>query len=187
MYRPGWDEPVPTLVSAFQSLWSFARFSSGAPSSASWEATTARMIYVPVAIPRQVLVKAMWWVNGSFNNAEGIEAGIYRDTGGYQPGAKVASTGIITQGTADQLQIASLSGGTVVLTPGTYWLALGATAIASTADVTFFRNSSSASMDAFHKYYETATPGSWPSTATPLESTSNAAWLFGIVTTAYPL
>lgn len=189
MFQPGWTEPMPTMVAAYHSMWSLGRSFLAVPSSANWETTGLRMIYAPITIPRLVVVKKMWWLNGTANTSMNIEAGIYRDTGGFQPGAKVASTGAVTQGAGNYIQTADLSTGNAVLPPGVYWLALGGSVSDASTDISFFRTSGSSSQEGFYKYQESTgpQPGSWPSTATPVEASNSTLWVYGIVTTAYPL
>jgi hypothetical protein len=124
----------------------------------------------------------MYWANGVTVSASyNVEAGLYLDAG-YQPDAKLITTGSVAQGTASEVQFADITD--TVLGPGRYWLHMSC----SSASATFFRSTiaSNTTDELFKCYQASVGPGSAPATATPLKGVSQNAYLFGFATTASP-
>lgn len=187
MFRPSpYDEPIPTLVSTFHSNWSVMR-PVQVPSSAVQETTsTTRIIWGVIDVRRVIVAKGMWWANGvTAMDVPEVAGAIYRSSGGGYPGAKLAQTAATVHSGANRLQYAALSGGSVVLTPGPWWLGLAFDCRIEVAD--WFRSSGSSSIDAYYKMMQNSvTIGSLPATATPVEASNSSLWVFGLATTLWP-
>lgn len=76
-------------------------------------------VYQPLAIRSPFLVRKFWWANGA-TAAGNVDAGIYS-----VGGARLASTGSTAQSGTNVIQSAAPSGGSLLLTPGSYVLGLG--------------------------------------------------------------
>lgn len=168
-------EPVLNMVSTFCPWSSLFGSHTAAPASGAFESGN-RALYFPLYIPTECQVKRMWWANGATVDAGyNIDAGVYRDAG-FQPGAKIVSTGSTAQGTASQVQFVDVTD--TWLTPALYWLAISC----SSTSATFLRAAPLNLTDAWFKMIE-ASALPLPATATPSEATSNAVLLFGFSTT----
>jgi hypothetical protein len=179
-YSPGWAPVLPMIgTMTFGVSASATEMSGGAvPSSGSYESANAA-VYMPLLLPFGLVVRRLWWVNGSTVSASySIDCGIYADAGGI-PGSKLISTGSTAQGTASEVQLVDVAD--TSLAPGRYWMAIAC----SSASATLLRSLSNSAWDAVLRFEETsALP--LPATATPVESTSQNIYLCGFATTASP-
>ena len=104
-------EPVPPMVSMWTDGWGTVSegLAASAPASATYESSNAG-VWFPLRVPSYVVAKRMWWANGSTVSATyNVEAGIYANTGGGKPGAKLATTELVLQGTASQVQFSGFN------------------------------------------------------------------------------
>lgn len=100
-------EPIPPMVSPWTRGWGTVNEGvlDTTPTSTGWPNGNLGF-YFPFYVPTTCVARRMWWVNGStVSTAYMIEAGIYTDAGG-KPGARLATTGSIPQGTTTQIQFA---------------------------------------------------------------------------------
>jgi hypothetical protein len=178
VYAPGWGTIIPPMVSVFnkQIGWMAEDLAGSAPSSASF---AGDVHYYPIVLCAGCVVRRVWWANGATTTGGAtVEVGVYANSS-YGPGAKLIS-GSATQGTASQVQFADVTD--TSLAPGLYWLALVAS---TTTNTTFFLSSVvSANFEGALKFQQTGT--TLPTAATPVESSSTHAYLFGFATTASP-
>lgn len=180
-YQPGGINFAPTMVMAWgywSSDWANTGFN---PASGAWESAN-RAVYAPIVVPQQTVLKRFWWTNGAtVGTAYSIEAGLYADAAGA-PGAKIVTTGSVTQGTANRIQFADVTD--TVVAPGRYWLYLSC----SSTSATIHRNTNlSVGVTKLIRFEQDSVgPGSAPATATPATSTANNQPVFGFSTTATP-
>jgi hypothetical protein len=107
---------------------------------------------------------------------------IYAATATGVPGARIVECAATTQGTASQVQFVDITD--VPIPPGRYWIGLAASTATNT---TFFRINTNGSSDAYARCEQSGiTVGALPSTATPVESSGVAFYVFGFATTASP-
>lgn len=183
MYRPPQSQPAPPMVSSWTLGWGLVSEGTAGspPASATWESAN-RGVWNPVLVPVACVARRMWWANGSTVSASyNVEAGIYTSVD-YLPSAKLVTTGSVAQGTASTIQFADITD--TVLSPGMYWLYMSC----SSASATFFRSSASTANWAklIRFTQDSVGPGSAPTTATPVASSSTSIVLFGFATTASP-
>lgn len=180
MFTSPYREPILPMVSSY-GPWgvkysSADCFDSAAPASITWTANLAQ--YYPVLVPTTCVAKQVWWANGATMVATGnVECGIYRDAG-FKPGAKLVS-GSALQGAVNQVQFVDITD--TVLTPGLYWMAL----VMTSGTMTGRSSSIDSTIDAARKFQESSAYP-LPSTATPVEATSGAIFLFGFATFSFP-
>lgn len=177
MYRPGYPEPQPTLVSTFDVPSEWAMFThANSAISGTWIANTY-IVYEPIVIQRRVLARAMWWANGATVTSN-MGAAIYTDHAtDHKPDRLLVQTASTAQSGTDQMQVADITD--TVLVPGIYWLALCATSVSST----IYRVSMSIAYSAWHHFQQGGvTPGSLPATASPGTGTTNNVYVFGFAT-----
>ncbi len=171
-------EVAPPMVSMWTAGWGFITegIAGTAPASATYESAN-RGVYFPLWVPCVTVAKRMWWANGATATGN-VEAGLYRDSGGYKPGDKLVTTGSVGQAVTNTLQFADITDTT--LTPGRYWLYLSCSSTSST----FFRSAlfSVAVDDLFRFDQASIGPGSAPSSATPAEASTNSVYVFGFAT-----
>jgi hypothetical protein len=176
MLTAGYLEPVPDMVSPYTKAWGFMdeALAPAPPGAGTYEAAD-RGIYYPLYVPTTCVARRMWWVNGGTATGN-IEAGIYLDAG-YKPGVKLVTTGTIGQSGTSAVQFADITDTT--LSPGLHWLYISGSSTSST----LLRCNTEAWDEIVRFQQASIGPGSAPSTATPVESTSTQVYLFGFSTT----
>lgn len=85
------------------------------PASAAWAAAN-QAIYIPIEIRSPYLLALFFWGNGSTASSN-CDVGLY--TVG---GSRIASTGSTAQSGASAVQYAAPSAGTILVSPGQYYL-----------------------------------------------------------------
>jgi hypothetical protein len=152
--------------------------SSSVLASATWPAAR-RVIYVPMHIPWPIVVRQLFWVNGTAVSGT-VDCGIYTSVAGL-PVTQ------LTHGTATQTGTSALQASDITdyyLAPGSYFLALMIdNATATTARMT--GGLGTTTWKAMGLTNETPGAGSaLPGTATPVTLASNVMPLFGLTTVA---
>ena len=179
---PGYMEPIPPMVGVATVGWSAMadrNFFSAAPSDQTVAASNLAHYYA-IVIPTTCIVRRMWWANGSTVSASyNIDAGIYRDAG-FQPVARLVSTGSTAQGTASQVQFVDVTDTT--LPPGLYWLAI----TCSSGSATLFSTYPAPQAIGKTIGYEQFSALPLPSSATPITPAYGLIYLCGFAATASP-
>lgn len=176
MLTQGYIEPVPDLISPYSKTWGFMSeaLAPTPPASGTYEAAN-RGVWYPIFVPATCVARRMFWANGGTATGN-IEAGIYRD-GGYKPGAKLVTSGSVGQSGTTAIQFADITDTTLAV--GLHWLYISGSSTSST-----LLRSNTEQIDEIVRFeQESIGPGSSPSTATPVESTTTQVYVFGFSTT----
>lgn len=169
--------PAPPYVSSFSSC-ALAYWITD-PSSAT-NASANYAVFQVVIVPSACVARRVWWANGAVV-AGNVSVAIYASTGTLIPGAKLVECASTAQSGTAEIQFAGITDTT--LPPGLYFIAL----VCSDASATIFRSSLSSSADALYVFNQAGvTVGSFPATATPVESAVANRYLYGFATTASP-
>lgn len=172
---PAWRYHKPiisTMSKESLRLSHVARASAAAPASTAW-GTTNLAIYVPFSVAAPYLVRKCWWLNGTTANGN-VDCGVY--TWG---GARLLSAGATAQAGTSVVQSAAPSGGSMLLMPGSYFMAL---ALSSATGTIFARTLGSARAGAILGMAEQTTAEPLPATATfATFSTQQMLPIFGLL------
>ncbi len=135
--------------------------------SASWPAANL-IIYVPFALKANYLCRQVWWANGTAVSGT-IHVGVL-SVGGtfFVDGSAAQSGGSVAQ--------AVTLGTPVLLTPGSYYMAL----TSSSSSSTFMRADPGTTICQFAGVAQQAGSGGFPATATLASLASNYVPVFGI-------
>lgn len=116
------------VIGAFsrESIGAESQIFNAGPAASAATGVLNTAIYVPLAIRSPFLIRKFWWANGA-TAAGNVDGGIYS-----VGGAKLASTGSTAQAGTNAIQSAAPSGGSFLLTPGSYVLGLSASSSTAT-------------------------------------------------------
>lgn len=144
-------------------------FGNVTPASAAW-GTTNDAMYCPIALHAPFLVRKVWWVNGGTASGN-VDVGVYS-----MGGARILSCGSTAQAGTTAIQSAAPSAGSVLLTPGAYYLAIAL----SSATGTIIQIANAARYMAANGCAQQATALPLPDPATPATVTRTNLPVFGI-------
>jgi hypothetical protein len=144
-----------------------------AAASAAWP-TANVALYLPVYIRAPVVVKQIWWENGStVTGSTSADMAIYNEAG-----ERLVETGVVTQATVDVPQVTNITD--LPLAPGRYWLGL----VLSNNTSTIRRWTLATDVGNVNKWFnigqETVTAAQLPTTMTPVACTSVYIPLMGL-------
>ena len=151
-------------------------FSIGATPASAVYPSANRAYYYSIVIPRALVIRRFWWLNGATVGTNNLQAGLYYDS--FVSVLLGAST--LSAGTANLVQFDDVAD--TAIGPGEYWLALwcdGTTA-------TIFRLATTGGPRHGVIYDEDSLTGGLPTTATPTSPANVYLPMFGFTTRASP-
>jgi hypothetical protein len=140
--------------------------SLSAPTSATWPAAN-RALFAPFTLSGWFSVRRLWWANGGTASGN-LDCGIYTENG-----VRLASTGSTVQAGTNVIQSVVVS---VDLPPGSYYLALAASA----TTVTVLRQTGTTDYMSSMGWAQMATAFALPATATLAALATAYAPYFGM-------